>query len=375
MKSQRHSLPVDSLQSERHLLSLHFGKTPAEGGNGKKVYIQAGLHADELPGLLVADHLRRSLQAAEQRAEIGGEIVLVPLANPIGLAQSLQGQPFGRFQMGNGVNFNRQFALPVAALAAQFRDQNLPADDAAAVRAIRAAAVDWLQQGTQQNEAQHLKHILLALAIDADLVLDLHCDNQALMHAYTSPQSVATFLPLMAYCGAQALLTAPVSGGEPFDESCSRLWPELGQLLGRTLPQACHAITLELRGQTEVSDTLAAQDAAAILAFLQAQGHLAGDAPALPATECHATPLAAVEPLHAATPGVIVFVKETGARIAPGELVAEIVDPVHGTRSAVRASSAGLLYARTAYRYAQRGMEVARIAGDSILRSGALLSA
>ncbi|WP_338847500.1 succinylglutamate desuccinylase/aspartoacylase family protein [Massilia sp. W12] len=371
MRIERHSLPADSLQAEHHVLSLHFG--PA--GAARKVYIQAGLHADELPGLLTADHLRRRLQEAEQQAQICGEIVLVALANPLGLAQSLHGQPFGRFQFDNGINFNRQFPLLAQEVAASLEGQELPADEAALLRLLRRQARELLLQGTRQNAASQLKHILLALAIDADLVLDLHCDCQAVMHAYTSPQSAQAFAALFAYSGARAVLTAQVSGGEPFDESCSRLWPELAQLLGRPLPQACHALTLELRGQTDVSDELAAQDAAAICAFLQSEGILLGAAPPLPPAHYAVTPLAGVEPLHAATPGVIVFDAEVGQMVQPGQLVAEIVDPVHGVRSPVRASIAGLLYARTAQRYALRGMEIARIAGQEARRAGDLLSA
>ena len=46
--------PLPALGTQRTLTSFHFGTA----GTGEKAYIQASLHADELPGMLVAHHLR-----------------------------------------------------------------------------------------------------------------------------------------------------------------------------------------------------------------------------------------------------------------------------------------------------------------------------
>jgi [acyl-carrier-protein] S-malonyltransferase len=61
MRTQQHPLPSSALGTQRQLTSLHFG--PAD--TGRKVYIQASLHADELPGMLVAHPLRQRLTALE----------------------------------------------------------------------------------------------------------------------------------------------------------------------------------------------------------------------------------------------------------------------------------------------------------------------
>ena len=87
------------------LTSFHFGAP----GTGKKVYIQAALHADEVPGMLVAQFLRTELQALDDAGKIRGEVILVPAANPIGLAQAIHGAPFGRFDLSTGTNFNRAY--------------------------------------------------------------------------------------------------------------------------------------------------------------------------------------------------------------------------------------------------------------------------
>lgn len=90
----------------RELVSLHFGNA----GLGPKALIQASLHADEPPGLLVAWHLRRELAALEAAGRLRGEIVLVPMANPVGSAQRLLGRALGRFELALGENFNRNYA-------------------------------------------------------------------------------------------------------------------------------------------------------------------------------------------------------------------------------------------------------------------------
>ena len=62
MQRADHSLLSPSLGSHKTLTSFHFG-TPGRGG--PKVYLQASLHAEELPGMLVAHHLRALLEAAD----------------------------------------------------------------------------------------------------------------------------------------------------------------------------------------------------------------------------------------------------------------------------------------------------------------------
>ena len=72
-----------------------------------------------------------------------------------------------------------------------------------------------------------MKKTLLGLGQEADLVLDLHCDSEAVVHLYTHTRSAEEFAPLSALIGAHAYLLADVSGDEPFDEACSRPWAEL----------------------------------------------------------------------------------------------------------------------------------------------------
>ena len=136
------------------------------------------------------------------------------------------------------------------------------------------------------------------------------------------------------------------------------------------MPFACFAATVELRGRADVDDDLAAADAAALLAFLRLRGAVAGEAPEVPPPPCRPTPLAGVDPLVAPVPGVVVYRAAPGDRVAAGEAVAEIVDPVGGGRTVPRARASGVLFARSAGRFAVPGRRLGKIAGAEPFRAG-----
>jgi predicted deacylase len=116
----------------------------------------------------------------------------VPYANPIGLSQVLLGSHMGRFSLSSGTNFNRNWMdVTPGVLAALKRHQNsaepLLSDDAESnVRAVRRliqAEIDTLGSGPGQRRLEvTMKRELFKLAAQADLVLDLHCDHDAVLH-------------------------------------------------------------------------------------------------------------------------------------------------------------------------------------------------
>ncbi len=356
------------------LASFHYG-----AAGGRKVYIQAALHADEVPPMLVAHCLKRELDRLEAEGRVRGEIILVPAANPVGLSQLVHGTPFGRFDLGSGVNFNRGFPHVADELKATLAHR-LGTDAVANVALIRAEARAAVERWQPDGHTGTLKKTLLSMAIDADIVLDLHCDNEALLHMYTGSALLEQARPLAALLGARALLVSDASGGEPFDEACSRLWWDLAAHFGpqAPIPPACAAITVELRGEMDVRYDYAERDARALLQYLAREGVLdiahAPGAAAAPEAACAATPLEAVEPLTAPHSGVLVFLKALGDTVAAGEAVADIVNPVSGAVTTLRARGGGLLFASTAHRHLLRGMQVCKIAGATPFRTGSLLS-
>jgi predicted deacylase len=370
------ALPPQSPGTARHLKIHRYGTK----GATPKVYIQASLHADEVPALLVAQHLVARLDQEAAAGRIRGEVVLVPVANPIGLAQVIDGSHLGRYDFASGENFNRSFP-DLSPLAAERLRGKLGSDAAANVRLIRRVFLEILAEQKPPTELATLRLHLMSLAIDADIVLDLHCDNDALMHLYLGEARWPDGADLSAELGSVATLLAADSGGTPFDETFSNVWAKLRTLLGpdHPIPDACRASTVELRGQGDVRDDLAAADAAALLRFLMRQGVIEGDPGPLPKPKCDGTKLSAMDVLRAPVPGVLVYLKELGAQVVAGEVIAEIIDPLAEipakSRTPVRTLTDGVFFARKIERLTRPGQSIGKIAGTTELptRKGTLL--
>jgi len=372
---QRHRLISPAPGTARELYSLHFGTPEVR----PKAVISASLHADEVPALLVAHHLRSRLAELEDRGLLRGEVVLVPVANPIGLSQRLLQMHHGRFDLASGENFNRHYADVVPRVCELVASQ-LGRDVDANVALVRAALRGACDELPAETELQSLRRALLGLAIDADVVLDLHCDNEAVLHLYTATELWPEVEPLARLLGVEVALLADQSGDDPFDEACSTVWPRLtallSQRLGRPvrLPAACVAVTVEFRGETDVSHELAATDADALIEYLAVRGFVARTPASLPALKRGPTPLAGSIPVVTPHGGVVVFLRHPGATVRRGEHIADLVDPLAGSVTRLESPADGVLYARESQRFATAGRRVAKIAGREAVRSGKLLS-
>jgi hypothetical protein len=369
MQTQRHALLAPAPGTQRELVSLHYGRP-----GGAKAYLQASLHADELPGMLVAHHLRRRLDALEAEDRIRGEIVLVPMANPIGLSQHLLHNHLGRFEATSGENFNRHYPDQIEAVATA-QEGRLGSDAAANVRLLRAALKRAIETSPVDTELQSLRRTLMLLACDADIVLDLHCDAQAVMHLYTETPCAADCEPLARFLGSRLTLLAQDSGDKPFDEICSQPWWRWARRFeGRfPIPQACLSVTVELRGQADVEHALAERDAQNILDFLAWRGLINAPVPPLPEPLGDARPLAGSMPVMSESAGVLTFLRQPGDTVRTGELLAHVIDPLSNQVSELRSPVDGLLFAREAVRFVRAGMKIAKVAGLEARRTGKLL--
>ena len=82
----------------QQFLTVHrYG--PVEGSSASnaigRCYIQASLHSDEVPAMLVAHKLIKMLDDFDKRGEIQKQIIVVPYANPIGLSQNILNSGIG----------------------------------------------------------------------------------------------------------------------------------------------------------------------------------------------------------------------------------------------------------------------------------------
>jgi len=365
---QQHSLPATSLGNARSLTVVRYGDPTA----ANKAYLQAGLHADEAPGFVVMHHLFDLLDQADSENNIDGQILLVPVANPIGISQWRDETLMGRFDFYNNINFNRRHLDLTDRIAERVKDR-LGATPENNVALIRKVAADILGSMAPQDEAAYLKYKLLSLSFDADIVLDLHCDSQAVMHVYLGTPLWPNAADLSAQLGAEVTLLAEDSGVTPYDEACGRIWWKLAQKFPQhPIPPACLAATVELRGTADVSHAKARQDAQNLFWFLQRRGFIKGTAPEVPPLPNEATPLRAVAHLKAPAPGVVVFLKAPGDSIDKGDVIAEIVNPLADRQehrvTAVPSTIDGILFSINTDRYARPGRILAKIAGKIPIR-------
>ncbi len=369
MKRQTVSLLAAAPGTQHSLTAFHFG----QAGRGPKAMIQAALHADEVPAILVAQKLRDLLLAEEAAGRVQGEVILVPYANPLGLNQVMLGQHQGRFDLRDGVNFNRQLPDLTDAVVSALQGRlggELTHNTQLARQALRDAAAALVAK----DAVTDLKNRLLQWAADSDIVLDMHCDAQAAMHLYALTPQADLAAELGCLLGAQAVLLATESGDSPFDEACSRPWHQLQQrFASHPLPLACFSTTIELRGQADTSHALAEQDAQAIVEFLRRRGVLSGPIGPLPPAQCQPTLLAGSEPVIAPSAGVVVFHVEVGQRVTAGQVILDLLDADTGEVLTLKSASHGVLYARVATRWATPGQRLAKIAGTTLARTGKLL--
>jgi len=218
------------------------------------------------------------------------------------------------------------------------------------------------------SEHAALKHTLLRLAIDADIVLDLHCDDEAVLHVYLGTPLWPDAQDLPAQLGAPLTLLAERSGGNPFDEACSGLWWALGQRFPQhPIEPACLASTIELRGERDVSEALAGRDAENLYRFLQRRGLINGDPGAVPALARAALPLEGVAMVASPSAGVVDYARDPGVEVSRGDLLATVSDPLQRDAAAARievhSPIDGLLYARRGSRLARPGQTLCRVAG------------
>ncbi len=340
---------------------------------GKKVYIQAALHADEWPGLMAAHHLIPLLDEADAAGEIQGEVIVIPYANPIGMAQRIGGTVTGRYSLDGSGNFNRNWADLIGGAAPMLKGK-LTGDVDKDIALTRQAFRDVVAKQSRRTEIDELRATLMSMSCDADYVLDLHCDGEAEMHIYANQHYQDIALDMCCDMDTPVLLIETEAGGGPFDEANSSPWWGLKEVLPEAahLPAACCAVTVEFRGQDDISDELGRKDAAGIVSFLRRVGILSGE-PTAPRKKENvlAAPLHATDVLHAPIGGLVSYQLPLGTEVSIGDLVAVVIDiaaadPLQG-RYEVHSRANGRFFARMDSRLVRPGESIAKVAGVEVL--------
>ncbi len=350
MAHSKFRIPLPSMTpgNARHVVVHRFG---AQGAR-PKVYLQAAVHANEFPGAMALHHLLPQLMKADAAGRILGEVLVVPLVNPIGLSQLVGNNHLGRYELLGRDNFNRNWP-DLAPAVAERVGAKLGKDAQANIALIRKAALAALAQMQPLNELQTLRCEVMKLSIDADVVLDLHCDLEALLHLFISRRDwPGRAQALAADNGAEATLyNDPYPRALTFSGVNGALWARLAEAFAQAdIPQACLSATVEYRGQHDVNHALGADDAARLLRFLQRCGAIAGRPGKLPALKAEATPIAGMDVGYCRSTGILVYRVAKGARVRKGQVICEIIDPCDERGAAagtlLAAGSDGLLFSR-----------------------------
>ncbi|UII68996.1 succinylglutamate desuccinylase/aspartoacylase family protein [Pseudomonas sp. HN11] len=305
---------------------LHIGAWRFDGdGSGPKVHLQAGVHADEIAGMLVLHQLLPRLQACQDQGRLKGSVTVVPQANPFGIGQFRQGKLLGRFHETTGQNFNRAFDHSLA--------MGRPAS----------------------NLAQWQKR-LVQLAADADLVLDLHTDDEALPYLYIHRRFwPEPGLALAAALQVDVVIVWDEGGDGSFEET----------IINHASPRL--AVTIELRGQADVSDVLAQQDGDGLWAWLCINGVI-DEVADIAQWQGDVVDMGCMETILAPCAGVLVFEKNLGDYVEEGQRFARIIGRPGDPNSEVplHAAQTGRMVTGHRERLVAQGSVVAKFTGTRL---------
>ena len=372
MAHVKRSIPLPSMTpGTRRAITYHrFGKAGAR----PKAYLQAAIHANELPGVMALHHLMPMLVEADRHGRIKGEIVVVPTINPIGLSQLTYNTHLGRYDFLGRENFNRNWfdlSGPVAERVGARLGTNAR-DNVDMIRNAAAAALAHMKPAT---DLQTLRVAAMKLSTGADIVLDLHCDMEAVLHLFISRQDwPGPAQMLAADLGAEATLyNDPYPEALTFSGVNGALWARLAQRFpAAAIPQACLSATVEYRGQHDVNHRLGESDAKNLYRFLVRRGLISGRAGILPRLKAPATPIAGMDVGYAPKTGMLTYHLPKGSRVRKGEAVCEVIDPADArgpkARTQILARTDGVLFSRRPDgRLAWPGAVLFRIAGPKAL--------
>ena len=314
--------------------TVQVGAWRFEGASsGPKVHLQAGVHADEIAGMLVLHLLMQRLAVAESEGRLKGTVTVVPQANPLGIGQFRQGRILGRFHDATGHNFNRGF------------------DQSAAMTQASTNVQEWQKK-------------LVQLAAPADVMLDLHTDDEALPYIYVHRSFWPRGRELAAAMKMDVAIIWDDGGDGSFEETIIAPWLREGTTQGRM------AATLELRGQGDVSDRFAEQDAEGLYAWLCGYG-IIEDAVSPSDWPVEVKDMAQMETILAPQPGVLIFEKNLGDIVEEGQRFARILrrpgDP--SSEVVLVAEQTGRMVTRYRDRLISQGVVVAKFTGSRVSRN------
>ena len=300
-------------------------------------YLQANVHGGELQGNAAILALFDLLEKEPPR----GSLVLVPRVNPVSANQQVGDYVAGVYDFHSGQNFNRGYLyltgpsrassapyVDVDAFAAVHRDATLSEIKDGFREALKAALVAIRDSSATWGLEARIEFALAIqeLAVEADVVFDLHTGDRAPRYLYAPEGATAATRAF----GIPFVLEVPPRFGGALDEASFVPWNDLAEAFRRVgrpdVRRFVDGFTVELGSMNTFSLAQGAEDAKRIASALRYYGVLAGD-PDDPAYRIAACAVADYQSIAAPAGGLVDAVVTPGSPVRQGDLLARIVDP------------------------------------------------
>lgn len=329
-----------SLQSSKNLTKSHSAVAQNASGRslnvpiyhlddglpGPTVYIQSSIHGAEVQGNVVIYHLMQALKTHT----IQGKIILVPNCNPVGTNIKAGEYTLGRFDPVNGTNWNRGYYYDEDAVLAFANtvDMSESTDDIKKrFRELWKRAIDSkLEQPWGLGLAQQLNLTLQRIAIDADIVLDLHNGPVSTRHAYIPEYAKkAAYEFSIPHC-----IFIPNKFAGALDEASFCPWwtmqDALQEKFSKSYDFKAEAFTLEMGSQEVIDFAEGKKDADSILGYLACKGVLDSHVFKPASMERIGVALKDYRTLYTNFGGMVEYCMKPGRRASKGELMARVLN-------------------------------------------------
>ncbi|WP_058279883.1 succinylglutamate desuccinylase/aspartoacylase domain-containing protein [Ruegeria denitrificans] len=322
MEIKKITLHSDTSGQEFSLRVLYFQCS----GSAPSVYIQAALHAHEMPGMVALDRLIPRLVKAESEGRLSGNVTLVPHANPIGLAQGVHGETLGRFDLNGRINFNRSFPTKMA------------------------------KELSGRPAAERLKATLIEIAVNADVVLDLHCDDEGPVYLYVSEHQLGEGRRLAHAMQARVILTDASDDPISFDLAVGGRWTAENRV-----EDTRFAATIELRGMMDVTPDLAQQDSDGLYRYLVDLGTIVDVLPDIDPDDPIVGDVDSAELIPSPVPGALLYDVNVGDWVKKGQRLAVVMSEPGEKNQEILSPFDGQIMTRRDRRFVRRGDDVIKV--------------
>ena len=217
---------------------------------------------------------------------------------------------------------------------------------------------------SNRSVVETLKATLLDLATPADVVLDLHCDDEGPVYLYATQDMLDAARVLSAALNAFAILTSKPGEGSHFDVAVYSRRAQAGRS-----PKTGLAATVELRGVLDVSEAHAENDADGLFRYLAAIGGVEGVEIDSPPNNPYVLDEALAELIPTPAAGAVLYDAEVGDRVSRGQRVARILGAAGLAHYEILAPFDGVVITRRERRFLRRGEDVLKILQLSCCRS------